>query len=368
MSERAGVRFVDLSVVGSEADELTQLFRTVMTRGMYVLGPEVAAFEAELCAFHGCRRAVAVASGTDALILGMRAIGISPGDEVILPAMTAFPTAAAVVEAGATPVLVDIQAESPHLDLERTVAAITLRTKAVILVHLYGVSADSHRFRSELEPRGIQLIEDCAQAQGGRLLTGDSVGTAGVFGALSFYPTKNLAALGDAGAIITNSDAVAEAAISWRSHGERTTRYHHEVPARNSRLDDIQAVVLRNRLTRLADQITQRRIISARYERDLEPQLGYVAHGPAGAPHLAVVRTPRRNDLAAALSAGGIPTMVHYPTALTEQPGLQKFAVQTPSDNAKRWGAECLSLPLHLNLSDEQLGMITSAVNEWTTR
>ena len=362
MSTADPVALVDLALRGHELDDALAALRRVMERGWFVLGPEVRAFEEELAAASGLRHAVGVASGTDALILGLRALGIGAGDEVIVPQMTAFPTAAAVVEAGATPVLVDIAPGRPHLDLSKTVAALTPRTRAVILVHLYGACADAVAFADALRSRGVELIEDCAQAQGALLPTGAPVGTVGRFAAFSFYPTKNLGALGDGGAFLTDDESLAEEVTAWRSHGERAVRYRHELPARNSRLDDLHAAVLRLRLTALPDMIAARRALSSAYHRRLGASVSYVDHGPGGAPHLAVVTFEDRQSLADHLSANGIATGVHYPLALGDQPALLHRAVQNGAPVAREWAARCLSLPLHLGMDESTVDRVASVV------
>jgi dTDP-3-amino-3,4,6-trideoxy-alpha-D-glucose transaminase len=267
-----------------------------------------------------------------------------------------------VLEAGATPVLVDIEQDRPLLRLDATLDAITPRTRAVILVHLYGIPADAAGFAAELAERGVALIEDCAQAQGASLVSGRTVGTAGVFAALSFYPTKNLGALGDGGAIVTDDDALAGEAAAWRSHGERASRYWHELPARNSRLDDVQAAVLRLRLARLDDCVHARRALSDSYERLLPVEAGYVAHGDRGAPHLAVINVADRDGLAAELAKQGIGTGIHYPHALSEQPALAGRAPHGDAVNARRWAARCLSLPLHPRMSEADVERVGAAV------
>src|ERR1700694_1991646 len=352
------IPLVDLTLGDEDAALILQRFRAVMRRGVYLMGPEPRAFEEELSLAQGTRRAVEVGMGTDALILGLRSLGFDPGSEGIVPAMTAFPTAASVVEAGGTPVLVDIESARPVLSLDQTLAALSPRTRAVILVHPYGLAADATEFRTELDHRGIVLIEDCAQAQGATHANGRPVGAVGAFGALSFYPTKNLAALGDGGAVVTDDDRLADEVVAWRSHGERRIRYEHELPARNSRLDELQAAVLRHRLVHLTTQVEHRRELSRIYANSIVPQLRYVTHGEFGAPHLAVVRTQRRDDLSAFLRAEGIATGVHYPKALTSQRGLRDYAVTTPSPNADRWARECLSLPLYSRMSESDAAVV----------
>ncbi len=356
------LRLNDLRVNPPDLEEELAAVRRVLERGWFVLGPEVTAFEQELAAASGAAAAVGVASGTDALSLGLRALGVGPGDEVIVPGFTAFPTAVAVIEAGATPVFVDVESDTPHLALSAMMAAITPRTRAVILVHLYGIPADSRAFKSALDPLGIHLVEDCAQAQGAHLDDGSPVGSTGAFGAFSFYPTKNLGAVGDGGAVVTQNLALAEEVRAWRSHGEREVRYRHELQARNSRLDEVHAAVLRLRLQRLDSRVAVTRALALRYGRAIS---SFVEYGESSAPHLAVIRTPGLDpdDLARDLAAKGIPTGRHYPLALDEQPSLQEFAPEDPLVSSRAWASSCLTLPLHPQLSPSDVDHIIEVVH-----
>lgn len=357
------IRLTDLRVDGAELDEIMIALRRVLASGWFVLGPEVESFEAELARSVGTGHAVAVASGTDALALGLRAAGIGHDDEVIVPGFTAFPTAAAVLKAGAIPVLVDVEPARPLLDLDATLAAIGRRTRAVILVHLYGVPADAMAFRRALEQRGICLVEDCAQAQGALTTDGRAVGSVGHFGAFSFYPTKNLGAFGDGGAVATNDRDLAAEVRAWRSHGERGQRDVHELPAGNSRLDDLHAAALRLRLRRLGPRLELARTQSSAYQTGLS---GFVDHGPNGAPHLAViqVRGHGPDALAANLAERGVQTGRHYPWALDEQPAMERFPPPSPLTNSHAWAARCLSLPLHPNLTLRDLERVITLVRE----
>jgi dTDP-4-amino-4,6-dideoxygalactose transaminase len=184
----------------------------------------------------------------------------------------------------------------------------------------------------------------------------------GSFGALSFYPTKNLGALGDGGALVTDDDALAADVRAWRTHGERSARYVHELPARNSRLDDVHAAVLRLRLQELPKALQRRREISKMYEKELPSEAGYASHGDDGAPHLAVIRSPARDELAVGLRAVGIGTGVHYPTPLHQQPALRSVPSVGPLTNSERWAATCLSLPLHTRLTDEDVATVVTEV------
>lgn len=358
------ISLTDLHLDLDEKRAVLAAIERVMDRGWFVQGPEVDAFEADLASSLGAEQSVGVGSGTDALILGMRSLGIGPGDEVVVPGFTAFPTVAAVLETGATPVLADVDPDRPTLSLESALSAVTSRTRAVILVHLYGLAADAPGFAQQLQPHGVHLIEDCAQAQGSILPSGQHAGTVGSFGAFSFYPTKVVGALGDGGALVSADMDLATAVRGWRSHGELGQRYLHELPARNSRLDDLQAAVLRVRLARLEDRLRRLRAISARYADGLEGLVDYVRHGPLDAPHLAVARLqlPSSVDqVAATLAAEGIQTGRHYPLPLEDQPALQGVVRRTPNPNSRRWAASCLSLPIHEHLTDTDVDRVIDA-------
>ncbi|MDP9072883.1 MAG: DegT/DnrJ/EryC1/StrS family aminotransferase, partial [Actinomycetota bacterium] len=337
------IPLVDLSMGTDEVQQILPRLERVLRRGWFVLGPEVRAFEEELAQSAGRAHAIGVGSGTDALILVLRALGIGAGDEVVVPDFTAFPTVAAVIEAGATPVLVDVEATRPLLDLAATLQAVTPRTRAVILVHLYGICADATRFARALGPLGVTLIEDCAQAQGATLPSGAPVGSAGQAATFSFYPTKNLGAVGDAGAVVTDEIALADEIRALRSHGERGIRYRHEIAARNSRLDDIQAVVLGYRMRSLSSVVERRRVVSELYDRKL-PVGMYVSHGPGDAPHLAVALSDRRDELSTYLNTLGIATGCHYPLPVSAQPAMAGGAERPaahPTPNASSWAARC---------------------------
>jgi dTDP-4-amino-4,6-dideoxygalactose transaminase len=357
------ISLVDLRVDGDEQRAVLDAVEQVLERGWFLLGPEVRGFEEELAASTDTKHAVGVASGTDAISLGLLAMGIGPGDEVIVPGFTAFPTAAAVLQIGAAPVLVDVEHDRPLLSIDAAVASVTDRTRAVIVVHLYGIAADAARFIDAFAPRGVAVVEDCAQAQGAMLPNGRPVGSAGALGAYSFYPTKNLGALGDGGAIVTNDGVLASEARAWRSHGERAERYLHELPARNSRLDDIQAAALRIRLRRLPHEVERRRAISNRYESGFGAKVPYASHGDNGAPHLAVIRVDDPDAVATGLHARGIDTGRHYPRALADQPALSHVRV-TDATASRAWAASCLSLPLHRRMTDEDVDRVIDAVLE----
>ncbi len=353
------VPFTNLRLHDDEA-AVREAVARVIACGWFVLGPEVEAFEREFAAASGARHAVGVGSGTDAITLALRALGIGRGDEVIVPAMTAAYTALAVVMAGATPVFCDIDPERLTMNPSAAAAAITPRTAALLPVHLYGQAADIPALHSIAARHGLAIVEDCAQAH---LATcnGVPVGTTTAAGAFSFYPTKNLGALGDAGAVITGDAALAARVARLRNGGQQA-RYHHVEPGVNSRLDDLQAAVLRVRLPRLAGWTRRRRELAAVYRASLRgaPLACPREVDPGHVYHLFVVRSPARDELRAYLAQNGIETLVHYPVPLHRQPAFET-APAGACPTAEQVAAEALSLPLYPAIPLEHAERVAAA-------
>jgi dTDP-4-amino-4,6-dideoxygalactose transaminase len=334
----------------------------VIDRGWFVLGPELEDFEHEFAAASGAKHAVGVGNGTDALALLLRGLGIGPGDEVITAPLTAAYTALAVMMAGARPVFADIDPVRHTIDPERVEAAITPRTAAIMPVHLYGQAADMPALAAIAARHGLAIVEDAAQAH---LCTsvGRPVGSFGHGAGFSFYPTKNLGALGDAGAVTTDDAALAERLRRLRNGGQ-TQRYLHLEFGVNSRLDEIQAAILRARLALLPAWTARRRSLAARYREALgaapvtvPPELdaGHVYH-------LFVVRTPAREAFQAHMREAGVETLVHYPLAVPRQPAMEAES-PAPCPEAERAAAEVCSLPLHPALSFDALDHVAQAVS-----
>jgi dTDP-3-amino-3,4,6-trideoxy-alpha-D-glucose transaminase len=333
----------------------------VIERGWFVLGPEVEAFESEFASSCGSPFAVGVANGTDAITLALRALDIGPGDEVIVPALTAAFTGLAVIACGATPRIVDVEAETLTIDPSACAAAVTARTKAIVPVHLYGQAADMTSVRRVAERHALAIVEDCCQAH---LATeqGVPVGTTSHAGAFSFYPTKNLGALGDGGAVITSDEALAARIRRLRNGGQRD-RYHHVEAGVNSRLDELQAAVLRARLPLLPDWTARRRRLASQYRSQLPGEVPPIRErDPGHVYHLFPVRLPARDALSAHLARVGIGTLIHYPVPLSAQ---QAFAACEPMECpvAARAAAELLSLPLHPRLADADVARVARDVN-----
>jgi dTDP-4-amino-4,6-dideoxygalactose transaminase len=334
----------------------------VMRRGWFVLGPEVEAFEHEFARASGTAHAVGVGNGTDALALILRALGIGEGDEVIVPAITAAYTGLAVMMAGARPVVADVDHERLTLDVTACEACLTPQTAAILPVHLYGQPADLGALGSLAARHSLVVIEDCCQAH---LATCDGVpvGTTSTAGAFSFYPTKNLGALGDGGAVITNDATLADRLRRMRNGGQRE-RYRHIEPGVNSRLDELQAAVLRARLALLPQWTERRRSLAARYRSELPPDLALPECDPGHVYHLFAIRSAARDGLQQHLRERGIETLIHYPVTLSRQPAFAPFNLAaTPV--AERAAHELLSLPLHPRLRDEDVTRIAGAVLEY---
>jgi dTDP-3-amino-3,4,6-trideoxy-alpha-D-glucose transaminase len=339
-----------------------QAIERVVERGWFVLGPEVEAFEAEFAAASGAAHAVGVGTGTDAIALAIRALGIGAGDEVVVPAITAAYTGLAVLMAGARPVFVDVDPECLTLDPAACEARIGPRTAAILPVHLFGQPADLETLRRIASRHALAVIEDCCQAH---LATcaGVPVGTSTNAGAFSFYPTKNLGALGDAGAIVTSDAALADRLRTLRNGGQ-VDRYHHTTAGVNSRLDEMQAAVLRARLPLLDAWTTRRRALAAHYRRLLPSALPVAERDAGHVYHLFATRSAARDGLQAHLRAAGIETLIHYPVPLPDQPA---FAAARPdrAPVAERAVRELLSLPLHPRLRDEDVARVAAAVCEY---
>ena len=364
----APVPFNDLKPVQATlAGELEAAVRRVLRSGWYVLGPELEAFEAEFAAYHGVPHAVGVANGTDAVELALRALGIGAGDEVITVSHTAVATVCAVERAGAVPVLVDVDEATFTIDPRAIEAAITTRTRAIVPVHLYGHPADMDAVPAIARRHGLAVVEDCAQAHGARW-RGQLVGTLGDLGAFSFYPTKNLGALGDAGAVIARDPQLAARLRRLRNYGQRE-RYEHVEAGQNSRLDELQAALLRVKLARLDEHNAERRRLAGLYTRGLTAVRTPIARAEAGhAFHLYVVRHRERDRLRAHLAAAGVHTLVHYPAPVHWQPAYAHLRERAGAlAVTERLAAEIVSLPLFVGLADAQLDRVIETVESFDT-
>ncbi|MBN1440852.1 MAG: DegT/DnrJ/EryC1/StrS family aminotransferase [Anaerolineales bacterium] len=345
--------------------EIDAAFARVRERGQFILGPEVEAFEKAFAQYCEAKHAVGVASGTEALQIALLACGIGPGDEVITVAHTAAATVAAVELAGARPVLTDIDPVRQTLDPARIEPALTQRTRAILPVHLYGQPADLSPMLDIAARRNLALIEDCAQAAGARY-RGRRVGAWGNAAAFSFYPTKNLGAYGDGGAVVTDDDGLAERARAIRQYGWNADRICRGKGI-NSRLDEIQAALLSVKLARLEDWNAERRRLAGVYRKGLASAgLRLPPEPPDSAPvyYTFTVRHPRRDSLRAHLARHGVGTAIHYPCPVHLQPGFRNLNL-SPGDlpETERAAQEVLSLPMFPGLREDEIRTVIDAVN-----
>lgn len=338
----------------------------VIRSGWWILGKEVQAFETEWSHYSGIEHTVGVANGMDALEIGLRGLGIKAGDEVITTPMTAFATVLSILRAGAMPVFADIDPDTAILSVESVARCISPKTRAVMVVHLYGQAAPLDKFSSLCRERGLHLIEDCAQAHGASF-QGMPVGSVGAFAGWSFYPTKNLGTVGDGGALSTHDLALAEKARQLRNYGQ-SVRYHHPQEGVNSRLDELHAAILRERLQYLKVWTERRRKIAVAYFQGIKNPLVRSLPLPADLAqhvhHLYVVTSFKRDVLAAYLKSKEIETLIHYPLPVHFQEPC-KILRSDPQGlkSAERHAAECLSLPCNPFLTDHEIQEVIDAVN-----
>jgi dTDP-4-amino-4,6-dideoxygalactose transaminase len=349
------------------ADILAAVAR-VVDGGTYILGGEVAEFERSFARSIGAADAVGVASGTDALALALLALGIGSGDEVITVSHTAGPTVAAIRMVRAIPVLVDIEPGTYCLDPGTLEAAVGARTRAIIPVHLYGCPADMDRIAARARDRDIAVIEDCAQAVGATI-GGRQVGSIGDSGCFSFYPTKNLGAIGDGGMITASRHEIAERARRLRTYGWSRPQFAELADGRCSRLDELQAAILNVKLAHLATDVEKRRAIADQYNAAFAGLPMVLPSEPAGrrhAYHLYVVRCDRRDALARHLDHAGIATGIHYPHPVHVQPGIAADArIPQPLLATEAIVGEILSLPLYPSMSTDDRDRVIEGVRSF---
>jgi dTDP-4-amino-4,6-dideoxygalactose transaminase len=344
-------------------EEIDNGILDVLAKTQFILGPNVAAFETEAAAYLGAQHAVAVASGTDALHLALAAAGIGAGDEVITSPFTFIATAEAIRYVGATPVFVDIDPQTFNIDPARIETAITPRTRAVLPVHLFGQPADMAAIGSICAKHDLLIIEDCAQsfgaAAGGRM-----TGAIGALGCFSFFPSKNLGCYGDGGMVTTNSAELAEQVRVLRNHGSKV-RYHHSVIGYNSRLDEIQAVILRAKLKRIADYNAGRRRVAHLYTALLKDSPVLPPHEDGKGVHVYhqyTVLTDRRDAIMQALSAAGIASAVYYPIPLHRQDVFAAEYRDISLPVAEEIAERCMSLPVFPEMTDAQVEEVVAVI------
>jgi dTDP-3-amino-3,4,6-trideoxy-alpha-D-glucose transaminase len=362
------VPFVDLARQHEPiVNELRTVFRRVLGSSAFILGEEVEQFEDAFAAYCGVRHCVGVASGTAALTIMFRAAGLGPGDEVIVPAHTFIASALAVQQAGAVPVYVDVERGSGLIDYEAVAAAIGSRTAAVVAVHLYGQACAIQPLRALADRYGLLLLEDAAQAHGA-MYRGTRAGSLGDAAAFSFYPSKNLGALGDGGAICTNDADLAARARQLRDLG-RDTNEVHRVSGCNERLDALQAAFLRAKLAHLDEWTEARRAIAAEYVERLDRAVELLEESPDSpcTYHVFPIRVRDRDDLRCELDRRKVSTRVHYPVAVPDQPALHNLYPSRSVPTARDWAQRELSLPIFPGMTPSEIDHVVCAVNECTS-
>jgi dTDP-4-amino-4,6-dideoxygalactose transaminase len=341
--------------------ELDAAIARVLDRGWFLLGSELEGFEREFAEYHGSDlHGVGVGSGTDALTIGLRALGVEPGDDVLVTANAGIPPVAAIVAAGAHPVFCDVDPRTHTLDPDEIERRVTPRSKAIVVVHLYGQPADMDPVQTHARRHRLKVLEDCAQAHGARY-RGRRVGTFGDAAAFSFYPTKNLGALGDAGAVLTADPEVAERARLLRMYGWRQ-RYLSEMHSTVSRMDELQAAVLRVKLTHLDVWNASRQSLARRYLSNLDGVVELPP--PEGVFHLFVIQTDARDAVRAYLAEKGIGSDVHYPWPAHLQAPYAAFSGR-PLPQTERLADRVLSLPIYPELSEESVDYVSQVLRAY---
>ncbi|MFF8957369.1 DegT/DnrJ/EryC1/StrS family aminotransferase [Streptomyces sp. NPDC014894] len=358
----------------AEREDLLDAVDTVFRSGQLVLGASVRGFEEEFAAYHGAAHCVGVDNGTNAVKLGLEALGVGPGDEVITVSNTAAPTVVAIHGAGATPVFVDIRASDYLMDTDQVAAAVTPRTKALLPVHLYGQCVDMAPLRRIAEEHGLKILEDCAQSHGARH-HGEIAGAMGDAAAFSFYPTKVLGAYGDGGAVVTSDPDVDAALRRLRYYGMEKVYYVVQTPGHNSRLDEVQAEILRRKLGRLDGYLDRRRAVARRYEEALADLTGpgglVLPSVNAGNDHVYyvyVVRHPQREAIIERLKSYGISLNISYPWPVHTMTGFEHLGYGTGSlPVTEELAREIFSLPMYPSLTADTQDKVISALRDVVT-
>lgn len=365
------ISLVDLTAqYHSIKKEIDAAVLSTLESGHFILGPQVVKFEESIASYLGVKHAIGLASGTDALVIAMRALNIGEGDEVIIPAYTFFATAGTVMSVGAKPVIVDIDPQSYQIDVGKIEAAITSNTKAIIPVHLYGHPSEMNPILEIARRHGLKVIEDNAQGYGAEYL-GRKTGAMGEVGCLSFFPTKNLGAYGDGGMVVTNDEALAEQMRMLRAHGWKK-KYYSEMVGYNSRLDAIQAAILQAKFAHLDEWNDKRRELAKRYNEHLAP-LGIVTpverEWAKHVYHLYIIRSAKRDELQAFLKEKGIASEVYYPIPPHLSVPCRKYGYKEGDFlHAENAAKETLALPLYPELTLKQQDEVIAAVKEFVSK
>lgn len=354
----------------AHAESIDGAIKQVLESGYYILGDEVAAFESEFATFCQSRYAVGVGNGTDALALAMLACGVQAGDEVITVSHTAVATVAAIEQIGAIPVFVDITVDSRCMDAQKITSVLSEKTVAIVPVHIYGHMADMPVIMKIAQQHRLAVIEDCAQAHGATL-NGQLAGSFGDAAAFSFYPTKNLGCIGDGGAVVTSSDSVHKQLSMLREYGWQP-RFISKIKGVNSRLDELQAAILRVKLPFLDDEINRRNWIARRYDEaiaDADLTKPVVLSGARHAMHLYVIESVNRDEFSQYMAEQGIATAKHYPSAVHQQPAYQgRIKGSETLPNTEAFYNTILTIPLYPQMTDEQVDRVCHALKNWSLR
>ena len=342
--------------------EMDEALHKVFENTQFILGPNVQTLEQEIAAHLGVRHALSCASGTDALHLAIRAAGIGPGDEVITPTFTFIATAEAIRYVGATPVFVDIDPRTFNIDPQQVANAITDKTRALLPVHLFGQPADMPALMDIAKQHKLLMIEDCAQSYGAKIKK-TATGAIGLAGCHSFFPSKNLGCYGDGGLVTTNDDALAEKIRVLRNHGSKV-RYHHDVIGYNSRLDEIQAAILRVKLRHIDEYNTNRYRVAQEYSKQLKDVVITPHEDGIGnhVYHQYTILSPRRDAIMQALAEKQIASAIYYPIPLHKQKAFGTEYANISLPVSEQVASECLSLPIYPELSMEQIHEITDTI------
>jgi dTDP-4-amino-4,6-dideoxygalactose transaminase len=345
--------------------EIDQAISRVLESGWYILGEETKQLEEELARYLNVTYCVTVANGTEAIALALMALGVGQGDEVITTNMTAYPTIVGIEQAGATPVVVDIDGKTGLINSSLIEEKITSRTKAIVPVHMYGQSCQMDKILEIAKGHNLKVMEDCAQSIGAKY-QGKTTGTFGDAGSLSFYPTKNLGAIGDAGAIITNNKDVYSQLLKLRNYGQ-SVRYYHDVKGINSRLDELQAAILRVKLSHLDENIAKRRKIAEFYTKHITVPFVPESTGNFHTYHLFILKSDRRDEFMSFLKEHGVASIIHYPVPINQQKAFsqqknEKFPV------TEEFTSTVFSIPIYPELTEEEITYIAKTVNSFSTK
>ncbi|MBU3930696.1 DegT/DnrJ/EryC1/StrS family aminotransferase [bacterium] len=341
-------------------------FNVTTDKGDFILGSPVAEFENHFASFCGCRYAIGVGSGTDALYLSLLALGVGPGDEVITAANTFIATVLAISYTGARPVLVDVNPKTYNIDIAGMEKAITNKTKVLLPVHLYGSIADMDEIKNIADVRGLKIIEDACQAHGA-LYKGKRAGAMGDAGCFSFYPAKNLGAFGDGGMIVTDNSAIVEKARLLRNYGS-VKKYYHDIKGFNSRLDTLQARLLDIKLPSLAGWNESRRRAADVYVKELASAgcvVPEVSDDRQDVYHLFIIRTAKRDQLQAFLKERGVDTGIHYPIPIHKTEAFKELGGRGAFSITEKYAAEILSLPMFPGITDEEILYVCNIIKEF---